>query len=160
MPSINLKNDLSQALQAFRHLNVDDQLALLWFVYTKMGGSITPAAPGAAGTEIAENLFNQVKPMSHEEQLQVQRDLLSNADTTLSREYGSLSANTKLLFWYRLAQGMESATIVPMPPNYEMSSEANNLLAALETADFEQQITFLREAVEPTGAEAKSGSAI
>jgi hypothetical protein len=162
MASINLQQDVSQGLQAFRSLNVDDQLALLWFVYTKMGDSITPAAPGssAVGPEIAEGLFNQVKEMSHEEQLQVQRDLLTNADTMITREYGSMRANTKLLFWYRLAQGMESATIVPMPPNYEMSSQANDLLAALESADFEQQITFLRESVEPTGAAAKPGSEI
>jgi hypothetical protein len=160
MASVNLKDDISQALQAFRSLNVDDQLALLWFVYTKMGDSITPAAPGRAGVEIADGLFDQVKVLSHDEQLQVQRDLLSNADTLISREYGSLSDNTKLLFWYRLAQGMESATIVPMPPNYELNGEAKALLAAIEAADFEQQITFLRDAVEPTGASPKAGAEI
>jgi hypothetical protein len=160
MAFTNLKDDLSQALEAFRSLNVDDQLALLWFVYTKMGSSITPAAPGRAGIEIAEGLFNQVKDLSHDEQLQVQRDLLTNADTTISREYGSLSANTKLLFWYRLAQGMESATIVPMPPNYELSGQAKELLTAIEAADFEQQITFLRDSVEPTGAQPKAGAEI
>jgi hypothetical protein len=71
-----------------------------------------------------------------------------------------LSANTKLLFWYRLAQGMESAVIVPMPPNYELKGEAKDLLTALEGADFEQQITFLRDSVAPTGAEPRSGAEI
>jgi hypothetical protein len=160
MTFTNLKDNPEQALQAFRRLNVDDQLALLWFVYTKMGDSITPAAPGRAGEDIAETLYNQVKAMSHDEQLQAQRDLLSNRDNQLSREYGSLSANTKLLFWYRLAQGMESSTIVPMPPNYELKGDAKDLLAALEAMDFEQQITFLRSTVEPTGAQPKSGSDI
>ena len=80
MTFTNLKDNPEQALQAFRRLNVDDQLALLWFVYTKMGDSITPAAPGRAGEDIAETLYNQVKAMSHDEQLQAQRDLLSNAD--------------------------------------------------------------------------------
>ncbi len=160
MTFTNLKDNPDQALQSFRSLNVDDQLALLWFVYTKMGGSITPAAPGRAGIDIAETLFNQVKAMSHDEQLQVQRDLLSGADTQISREYGSLSDNTKLLFWYRLAQGMESSIIVPMPPNYELKGEAKDLLAALEGMEFEQQITFLRSAVEPTGAEPKPGAEI
>lgn len=160
MPIANLKEDVNQGLQAFRRLNVDDQLALLWFVYTKMGDSITPAAPGRAGEDIAASLYDQVKAMSHDEQLQVQRDLLSNVDTQISREYGSLSANTKLLFWYRLAQGMESATIVPMPPNYELKGEAKDLLTALEGADFEQQITFLRGTVESTGAQPKQGAEI
>jgi hypothetical protein len=160
MASINLKDDVNQGLEAFRRLNVDDQLALLWFVYTKMGESITPAAPGRAGEEIAASLYERIKGLSHEEQLQVQRDLLSNADTEISREYGSLSANTKLLFWYRLAQGMESATIVPMPPNYELKGDAKDLLTALESAEFEQQITFLRDSVEPTGAAPRAGAEI
>lgn len=160
MPTINLQDDVSQGLQAFRSLSVDDQLALLWFVYTKMGDSITPAAPGRAGEEIAASLYEQVKAMSHEEQLQVQRDLLQGKDTQISREYGSFSANTKLLFWYRLAQGMESAVIVPMPPNYELQGAAKDLLTALEATDFEQQITFLRDSVAPTGAEPKAGAEI
>jgi hypothetical protein len=160
MTFTNLRDNPEQALQSFRRLNVDDQLALLWFIYTKMGGSITPAAPGRAGEDIAETLFNLVKGMSHDEQLQAQRDLLAGADTQISREYGSLSANTKLLFWYRLAQGMESSTIVPMPSDYKLQGEAKDLLAALESMEFQQQITFLREAVEPTGAQPKSGAEI
>ncbi len=156
MTSANLTNDPSQALQTFRSLDVDEQLALLWFIYTKMGTSITTAAPGAAGDAIAEGLYNQVKEMSHEEQLQVQRDLLSGTSTTITREYGSLSVNTKLLFWYRLAQGMESATIVPMPPNYQLQDVSQNLLSQLENFDFEQQITFLRDTVAPTGSEPQS----
>jgi hypothetical protein len=160
MASISFQDGVDRGLEAFRSLNVDEQLALLWFVYTKMGDSITPAAPGRAGEDIAASLFDRVKALSHEEQLQVQRDLLSNADTEISREYGSLSANTKLLFWYRLAQGMESATIVPMPPNYELNAQAKDLLSALEKAEFEQQITFLRDVVEPTGARPRAGAEI
>lgn len=105
-----------QGKEAFKGLNVDQQLALLWFVYTKLGTSITPAAPGASGSEIAQGLFNQVQELTYEEQLQVQRDIASNADTVISREYGSLSPETKLAFWYFLAQGMENGTIIPMPP--------------------------------------------
>jgi hypothetical protein len=87
-----------QGKQALKALSVDDQLGLLWFVYTKIGSSITPAAPGASGSEIAQGLFNQVKELSHDEQLQVQRDIASNADTQISREYGSLSPETSWLF--------------------------------------------------------------
>ncbi|MBE9146528.1 orange carotenoid protein N-terminal domain-containing protein [Planktothrix mougeotii] len=154
------QQDLEQALSKFRGLDVDTQLAFLWFVYTKMGQSITPAAPGAAQTEIAEGLYNQVQALSFEEQLQAQRDFLESNDTQLSREYGSLSDNTKLLFWYRLAQGMDAKTIVPMPENYEFSQEGKALLGQLENMDFEQQITFLRQSVEPTGAAPQSGSGL
>jgi hypothetical protein len=149
-----------QGKEAFKGLSVDDQLGLLWFVYTKIGSSVTPAAPGAAGSEIAQGLFNQVKELSHEEQLQVQRDIASNADTLISREYGSLSPETKLAFWYFLAQGMENGTIIPVPPDYELPQEGKDLLARIESMDFQQQIDFLRGAVLPMGAEAKGGAEI
>ncbi|MBD0363385.1 MAG: Orange carotenoid protein [Coleofasciculus sp. C3-bin4] len=149
-----------QGKEALKGLSVDDQLGLLWFVYTKIGSSVTPAAPGAAGSEIAQGLFNQVKELSHEEQLQVQRDIVSNADTLISREYGSLSPETKLAFWYFLAQGMENGTIIPVPPDYELPQEGKDLLARIESMDFQQQIDFLRGAVLPMGAEAKGGAEI
>jgi hypothetical protein len=158
--SANLDPNLKEALKTFSDLSVDDKLALLWFVYTKMGDSITPAAPGAAGDDIAEGLYNQVKELSHQEQLEVQRNLFSGTDTLISREYGSLSDNTKLLFWYRLAQGMEDGTIVPMPENYELNSSAQQLLSQIEAMEFQQQITFLRESVSAAGSEPNSGAAI
>ena len=149
-----------QGKQAFKGLDVDTQLALLWFVYTKIGSSVTPAAPGASGSEIAQGLFNQVKELPHEQQLQVQRDIASNADTLISREYGSLSPETKLAFWYFLAQGMENGTIIPMPPDYELRQEGKDLLTQIESMDFNQQIDFLRGAVLPMGAEARGGAEI
>lgn len=147
-----------QGKQAFKGLDVDDQLGLLWFVYTKLGSSITPAAPGASGSEIAEGLFNQVKELPYEQQLQVMRDIASNADILISREYGSLSPETKLAFWYYLAQGMENGTIIPMPSDYELPQQGKALLARIESMDFNQQIDFLRGAVLPMGAEAKGGA--
>ncbi|MDY7022040.1 MAG: orange carotenoid protein N-terminal domain-containing protein [Cyanobacteriota bacterium] len=156
MTFAQIKNDITPALNEFKGFTTDTQLALLWFLYTKMGGSITPAAPGAAATPIAEGLYNQIKELSHDEQLQVQRDFLTQSNNQIAREYGALSDNTKLLVWYRLAQGMETEEIIPMPENYELDKKANELLGALETLDFEQQITFLRKAVSPTGSQQTS----
>jgi hypothetical protein len=156
--SVNLDENLDRVFNAFQSLNVDDKLALLWFVYTKMGSSITPAAPGAAGDAIADGLYNQIKELSHQEQLKVQRQLFTGEESLFSREYGSLSDNTKLLFWYRLAQGMEEEVIVPMPDNYQLTGSAEQLLPQLEAMEFQQQITFLREAVSGAGTE-PSGSA-
>lgn len=149
-------NDITAALNEFKSLTTDTQLALLWFIYTKMGSSITPAAPGAAAPPIAEGLYNQVKELSHEEQLQIQRDLLQQTNNEISREYGALSDNTKLLFWYRLAQGMETGEIVPMPEGYKLDQKAQTLLGTLENLEFEQQITFLRQVVSPTGSQQTS----
>jgi len=67
-------------------------------------GSITTLRSKTVGTDIAEGLFNQIKDMSHDQQLQLQRDLINKADNEYTRMYGSMSDTTKLLVWYRLAQ--------------------------------------------------------
>ena len=153
-------SNVSAALSSYESLSTDEKLALLWYVYTKMGTSVTPAAPGAAADEIAGGLFNQVKELSFDEQLAEQRKIIEGQDSLVSREYGSLSENTKLYFWYRLAQGMEAGTIVPVPDGYEPSGSVSQLLSQVESMEFEQQITFLRDAVIKGGASAKSGAEV
>ncbi len=168
---------IREHVQAWQKLDADQQLALFWFIYKEMGSSITPAAPGAStvSPEIAEGLFNQVKELSHEQQLQVQRDLINKVDTQISREYGSLGDTTKpqisreygslgdttkLLFWYRLSQGMEDGTIIPLPDDYQLSSESKDLFGRIQGLAFEQQITVFRDYVSPMGAESKPGAGI
>ncbi|BAZ42934.1 hypothetical protein NIES4101_89040 [Calothrix sp. NIES-4101] len=153
---------VNQAVESFRGLDVDSQLALFWFIYKEMGSSVTPAAPAAStvSPDIAEGLFNQVKDMSHEEQLQIQRDLITGANTQTTRQYGSLSDTTKLLFWYLLAQGMDNGTVIPMPENYQLSGAAEQLLNVIKQMQFEEQITLFRDYVSPMGAEPKSGAGI
>ena len=151
-----------EIVQAIQKLGVDEQLALFYFIYKEMGDSITPAAPGASTVSpaIADGLFNQVKELSHEEQLQLQRDLINKADTLHSREYGSMSDTTKLLFWYRLAQGMDANTIIPMPAGYEISSQSKELIEKIKPLDFGVQMSLFRDYVAPMGAEAKPGAEV
>lgn len=159
---VQSQTNIDQAISQFSQFSVDDQLALLWFVYEKMGKGVTPAAPDAstASPGIAEGLFNQVKEKSHEEQLEIMRDIAKGNSTEMSRQYGSLSATTKLDFWYLLAQGMDAGTVIPMPENYQVSEQANNWVSALERLEFQQQITALRSLVSNMGAEPASGSNI
>ncbi|WGV23155.1 orange carotenoid protein N-terminal domain-containing protein [Halotia branconii] len=153
---------IREPVQSWQKLDVDQQLALFWFIYEEIGNSITPAAPNAStvSPEIAEGLFNQVKELTHEEQLQIQRDLINKVDSQISREYGSLSDTTKLLFWYRLAQGMENSTIIPMPSNYELSSEAQTLFNNIKALPFDKQLNVFRDYVSPMGAQSKAGAEI
>lgn len=153
---------LNQYTQSFRSLDVDQQLALFYFIYKEMGDAVTPAAPGASTVSegIAGGIFEQVKAMSQEQQLQLQRDLITGGDSEITREYGSMSDTTKLLFWYQLAQGMDQGTIVPMPANYQLSSEAENLLEQIKGLEYNQQITLFRDYVSPMGSEPKGGSEI
>jgi hypothetical protein len=153
----NINPDLTLAFTA---LSTDQQLALLWFIYKEVGKSITPAAPGAstASPVIAEGLFKQVLEMAHEEQLQVQRDLVEHKNSLISREYGALSDTTKLLFWYLLAQGMDNSEIIPMPEAYTLEPQAAQCLTQLQQLDHSEQITILRNLVAEMGVDPSSSS--
>ena len=145
----------SEKVAAFQNLDADQQLGLFWFIYTEMGEAITPAAPGAstASPAIAEALFEQVKTLSHEEQLQLQRDLIDRKNTSFAREYGALSDTTKLLFWYLLAQGMSNGTVIPVPPDYKLSAAAASLFSQIRLLEFGEQITLFRDIVSPMGVD-------
>ncbi|MBD2296967.1 nuclear transport factor 2 family protein [Anabaena sphaerica FACHB-251] len=131
----------------FDQLNVDDQLAYLWYAYTEMGKTITPAAPGAARLQLAESLLTQIKQMSPEEQTKVMRDLASRADTPISRSYGFFSVNTKLAFWYELGELMKQGVVAPIPVGYQMSPGVKLVLEETQKLDQGQQITVLRNTV-------------
>lgn len=144
---------VNSTVNVFKSLSVDDQLAVLWFAYTEMGRSITPAATGAARLQLAEGLLNQIKQMSHSEQLQAMRDLTAKNNTQISRSYGILSANTKLAFWYELSELMVKGFVVPMPFNYQLSRDGLQVLKAVKELDFGQQITVLRKIVTDMGVD-------
>lgn len=153
-------NASTELVKAFQGLDVDQQLALFYFIYKEMGNSVTPAAPGASTVSpaIAEGLFNQVKELSHEEQLQLQRDLITGKNTLIAREYGALSDTTKLLFWYLLAQGMDNGSVIPMPSEYKLSGSAENLFTQIKGLEFDQQITLFRNIVSPMGVDSTSAT--
>lgn len=140
-------------IQEFQQLSADEQLGALWFIYLQTGKAITPAAPGAARLQLAEGLLNQVKEMPHQDQLQFMRNLAENVNTPETRAYGVLSANTKLAFWYRLAQWMAEGTVIPIPSGYQMSEKATQIVAKVERLEFNQQITVLRRAVVDMGVD-------
>lgn len=148
-----LIDEVNSTVNVFKNLSVDDRLAVLWFAYTEMGRSITPAAPGAARLQLAEGLLNQIKQMPAEDQLQVMRDLAAKNDNQISRAYGILSANTKLAFWYELSELMVKGVVIPMPFNYQLSRDGVQVLEAIKGLDFGQQITVLRKVVTDMGVD-------
>ncbi|MUG93334.1 Red carotenoid-binding protein [Scytonema sp. UIC 10036] len=135
----------------FEQLSVDDKLALLWFAYTELGRTITPAAPGAARLQLAEGLLNQIKKMSNDEQMQVMREMTDHVDTPLSRSYANFSVNTKLAFWYELGELMKQGIVTPVPPGYQMGAGVKVVLEAIQKLDPGQQITVLRNTVVDMG---------
>ncbi len=146
-PGTQVADKVPTTTEAFSKLSVEDQLALLWFAYTEMGVSITPAATGSASMVLAEGLLDEIKQMPEPAQSQAMYDLASNADTPIGRTYSSFRVNTKLGFWYELGQLMKQGLVAPIPAGYQMSSEAVAVLETIKQLDPGQQITVLRNTV-------------
>ncbi len=146
-----LPSQIPATIALFDQLGVDDKLAYLWYAYTEMGKTITPAAPGAARLQLAESLLDQIKKMSADEQTKVMQDLANRAETPISRSYGFFSVNTKLAFWFELGELMKQGVVAPIPPNYQMSEGVKVVLEATKKLDPGQQITVLRNTVVDMG---------
>jgi len=151
MLSINEASDYNnifaavpRAVEAIQRLPVDDQLGLLWVLYKNMGGLVMPAAPGATERiNFAGTLIYEVANLPKDEQLTVIRDLISRANTPLTRSYGCLSSNSKLAFWYQLANWMCEGEAIAMPASYQLSLPAQTVFNQILTLGFNQQIAVL-----------------
>ena len=144
MSSGYLPGKTQKVLESFNKLGVDDQLALFYWVYKKMGDSVTPAAPAATDPELAPLLMNDYYSLSHDVQLEIMREIVKGADTEYSRAYGSLKENNQLMVWFAWAQAMGDR-VVGMPSNYSPTETITDGLKQIEALEFEEQISLLRE---------------
>ncbi|MEO0770996.1 MAG: orange carotenoid protein N-terminal domain-containing protein [Cyanobacteria bacterium J06649_4] len=147
----NVPEDISQELTTFDALTTDEKLGLLWVLYDNMGGSVTPAAPGAAEAQFTQSLFEQVKEMEQTAQMAFMRDLVEHKGTEQTEVYSSFSNDNKLLFWYQLAEGMAAGSVIPVPDDYKLSSAASKVFSDITALAFNEQITLLRYAVVDMG---------
>ena len=145
-----LSDDTQNMVQKINGLGTDEKLALLYFIYEKMGDSITPAAPAAAQAELAPMLLNDFYNLSHDQQLNIMRGIVNRDDTPYSRAYGALTANNQLVVWYAWAIGM-GEKIVDIPEGYEATEAVNGVLGKIEGLEFEQQISVLRDVANNMG---------
>ncbi|WP_293132749.1 orange carotenoid protein N-terminal domain-containing protein [Microcoleus sp. bin38.metabat.b11b12b14.051] len=145
-----LSNDTQNMVEKINGLGTDEKLALLYFIYEKMGDSITPAAPAAAEPELAPMLLNDFYNLSHDQQLNIMRGIVNRNDTPYSHAYGALTANNQLVVWYAWAVGM-GERIVDIPEGYEATEAVNGILGQIEALDFEQQISVLRDVANNMG---------
>ncbi|GAB4381641.1 MAG: hypothetical protein Kow00121_40620 [Elainellaceae cyanobacterium] len=141
-----------QAFDQFQQFDADTQLALLWYGYLDIKDQLQPA-PTAATEDTGEAVFDQIKALSKEEQLQAQRDIAARADNQISKTYSALSSSGKLFLWLRLAQGMEQGTIVKPSSDYQLPSETDGFVNQIKKLNFEQRINFTRSAVVNMGSE-------
>lgn len=140
-----------KSLEAFQRFDVDTQLGLLWFGYLDLKEQLNPGN-SASAQDTAGALYDQIKAMSKEEQLQAQRDIISGADNDISRTYSALSSSGKLDTWLRLSQGMEEGVIIQVPSDYKLPSETDEFVNQIKQLGFEERINFMRSAVIEMGA--------
>lgn len=143
------ENIVNKKVYHLHSLGVEEQLAVLWYVYRDfVKDNITPEAerPEENLTE-AEELVEQVKQMSDEDQLQVQRDLIIGKDGAEFQIYKDYSSNQKLFFWYYLAQEMERGNVIKVPDDYMLPPDAQQLLETVNELEFSQKLVFIKDAV-------------
>jgi hypothetical protein len=141
-----------QALQTFQGFDADTQLAILWFGYLDIKDQLNPGNATSAADEAAA-LYDTIKAMPKEEQLQAQRDIVSKANSDISRAYKAVSSSSMLDLWLRLAQGMETGEIITVPSDYQLPAETNDFVNQIKQLDFEERINFTRSAVIEMGAQ-------
>lgn len=146
-PDTQVANAVSATVESFDQLSAEDRLALLWFAYTEMGVTITPAAMQAANMMFAGKTLAQIEQMPASEQTQVMCDLINHADTPICRTYSYFGMNVKLGFWYQLGEWMKQGIVAPISESYKLSSKASDVLQAIRQLEGGQQLTVLREVV-------------
>lgn len=144
-------DSVKEPLDKFNQFDADTKLALLWYGYLDLKEDLTPNPPNDVA-ELGHTLFNTVKSMSKEDQLQAQRDIVNGASTDISKEYGALSSPGALEFWLLLAQGMEEGSIINVPDDYELPENTNDFVESVKQLDFEEKVNFTRNAVVEMGA--------
>jgi hypothetical protein len=150
-PDTQVADAVPATIELFNQLSAEDQLALLWFAYTEMGVTITPAAMSAVNMVFAENTLTQIKQMPFAEQTQVMCDLVNQTDTPICRTYSSFGTNVKLGFWYQLSEWMKQGIVAPIPAGYQLSAPASEVLQAIRQLEGGQQLTVLQGIVANMG---------
>jgi hypothetical protein len=145
-----LSSETQKVVEAFEALNTDDKLAWFYYVYEKMGDSITPAAPTATDPELAPKLLGEYFDLDDDRQLAIMREIVNRENTEYSHAYGALKENNQLMVWYAWAQGMGD-TVVDMPSDYQANNPVNDLMSQIEGLDFEGQISMFRTIVSNMG---------
>lgn len=138
-----LSPETQKVVEAFEAFGTDEKLALLYFIYEKMGESITPAAPTATDPGLAPKLLGDFYELSEQDQLAIMRQIVNREDTEYARAYGTLKENNQLMVWYAWAQAMGD-TVVGMPQNYQAAQGIKDTLSQIEGLSFDEQISILR----------------
>jgi len=150
-------NETTQkALQQFRQFDADTQLGLLWFGYLDLKDQLQPGE-GPSVSEPARALYDHIKALPQEQQLQAQRDIVTGANSRCTHLYDALASSARLEVWLMLAQGMEQGTIIRPGNDYKLPESTKDFANRIKQLDFEERINFTRSAVVNMGTVRQEG---
>lgn len=135
---------LSDIEEKFQALGGDDKLAVLWYLYDALGETTIENPDDNKESDNSSDLYKQLADKSKDDQLQFMRDVLSGESNDATSAYKNLSNTTKVALWYRLGQGMAEGSVIPVPDDYSLPSEAQGVVSSLSAIDFEQKYNFMR----------------
>jgi hypothetical protein len=141
-----------KAIEQFRKFDVDTQLALLWFGYLDIKEQLAGETNQPSVQDTAAALYDQIRALPQEQQLQAQRDIATGASTDISRAYNALHSSPKIDLWLRLSRGMENGEIIQVPSDYKLPQQTNSFVDTVKGFDFQQRIDFMRSIVLEMGA--------
>ncbi|HLP87357.1 MAG TPA: orange carotenoid protein N-terminal domain-containing protein [Nostocaceae cyanobacterium] len=158
---------ISQAVSTFSRLDIDDRLATLGLLYTEIADEIPANVIDSLPTGTAAGLVAQIQRISPEQQLSALRDILpatrndqdevildphpskaavelvQGGTTVPTGQYGALSIEEKLAFWYMLAERL-GTNIIDIPSDYEPSEQAQSLCNSLLSLNTNDIVAFLQ----------------
>lgn len=162
---------VAQALEALNKLSIDDRLTAMALIYQDVSGSISADTIGAPSSEVS-GLVSKIGEKPQDRQLDALRDILTagkndqgevaldpNPSKALGElvtgggeeiptgEYGSLDTESKLMFWYQIAQKLGGS----IPSNISPSSELSEVLNSVKSFDEEKRMSFLKRLVGQVG---------
>lgn len=151
MATVELRLTPQEALTTYNRASANSKLLTIWSLYHSLGRGVTHTVPVALFSQVVQSLLRQFGLISREEQTEVLRDMVSGAETRFAQEYAALNINMKLAFWYRLTQLMPRLSAVSDPQDHQQREQLHALLRCVERMDLNQQIHFLKTAIEAEG---------
>ncbi|GAB1541650.1 hypothetical protein NUACC21_43220 [Scytonema sp. NUACC21] len=164
-------NAVHEAVSLFQGLMIDDRLLVLASVYKQIANKLPADAANALPTQDATRLVSRIQQLSKEDQLSALRDLLSakssEKDATIldpnpskalaelvtggetktpAHEYGSLSTEAKIAFWYLLA-GKLGNNIIGIPDGTKPTQDDTEVIDSLESLNTDELVSFLKTVV-------------
>ncbi|NJL46450.1 MAG: hypothetical protein HC929_01645 [Leptolyngbyaceae cyanobacterium SM2_5_2] len=147
MTAVDIRLKFEEPIAIFKAADADCQLAILWQAYDTVGQAFASVAPVALFSQAVHQLIQQLNQVSQDEQLDVLRDILSDADTRFAQAYRALNVNMRLAFWHRLFGRRDWRYPLPLSACQVETLATQALIARLSTMGLNERVNFLRQVV-------------